>query len=164
MTSAGSTLVMGLGNRVMADDAAGLFSLERFRETFEGGEDLAFLEGGTLGLELLVYMEGYDNVLILDCLVGVGAPGDVVTVEGEKVHTAFERSLSPHQMGIRDLVSVLDLMDRMPRHLAIVGIVGSEIDVGLELTPPVAQALPEAVSKAGEVLESWGVALTRRRC
>lgn len=155
---------MGLGNKVMADDAAGLFALEKFRETFEGGEELAFLEGGTLGLELLVYMEGYENVLILDCLVGVGAPGDVVAVDGANAHAAFERCLSPHQMGIRDLLSLLDLMQRMPKNLTVVGIVGSEIDVGLELTPTVAAALPQAVEKAGEILQSWGVALTRRRC
>lgn len=151
------TLVMGLGNRVMTDDSVGLFALESFKERYDLPENAELFDGGTLGLELLTYMEGYGNVLIADCVVGMGNPGDVVRVEGKDVHAVFERCLSPHQMGLKDIIAILELQQRMPENLTVVGIVGSEIDVGTEPTPTVAAAVPKAVEAMAGILRSWGV-------
>jgi len=153
------TLVMGLGNRVMTDDAVGLFALEAFGEAYELGENADLFDGGTLGLELLAYMEGYDNVLIADCIVGRGGPGEVVRVDKEDVAIVFERCLSPHQMGLKDIIAILELQQRTPKRLTVVGINGGQIDVGTEPTSAVAAAIPEAVAMMASILESWGVEL-----
>lgn len=151
------TLVMGLGNRVMTDDSVGLFALESFKDRYDLPENADFFDGGTLGLELLSYMEGYGNVLIADCVVGMGNPGDVVRVDRKDVAVVFERCLSPHQMGLRDIIAILELQQRVPDKLIVVGIVGSLIDVGTEPSPEVAASIPQAVDTMVDVLRSWGV-------
>lgn len=147
---------MGLGNRVMTDDAVGLFALEAFQETYQTGPEVDFFDGGTLGLELLHYMEGYENVLIADCIVGRGEPGTVARVDREEVAIVFERCLSPHQMGLKDIIAILELQQRTPKRLTVVGINGSQIDVGTEPSPKVGGAIPEAVQLMASILESWG--------
>lgn len=157
------TMVMGLGNRIMTDDAAGLFALEKFRDSFSVPPGVDLFDGGTLGLELLNYMEGYDNVLIADCLVGRGEAGDVHRVEGTEVEIVFERCLSPHQMGLKDIIAILSLQQRMPKNLTVVGVTGGSIEVGTELTPLVQAAIPEAVNLMADILRSWGIPVSDNR-
>lgn len=156
------TLVMGLGNRIMTDDAAGLFALESFGGAYSVPEVVSLFDGGTLGLELLHYMEGYENVLIADCIVGMGSPGDVIRVEAAEVAIVFDRCLSPHQMGLKDIIAILELQQRTPKRMTVVGLVGSMLDVGTELSPEVAAAVPKAVTMMAEILRSWGVEVTPR--
>lgn len=156
-TRSDRTLVLGLGNRVMTDDAAGLVALERFRERFAARQDVDCLDGGTLGLDLLAYIEGYGRVLISDCLMRRGEkPGAVLKVEAEDVEAVFQTCLSPHQMGLKDLIAVLHLLQRMPERLTVVGVEGKEIGIGTELSPEVEGAIPEMVELMAEVLRAWG--------
>lgn len=152
------TLVLGLGNRVMTDDAAGLVALERFQKCYEVPGSVDFMDGGTLGLDLLVYMEGYGNILICDCVMRRGdAPGAVLRVEEEDVDAVFQHCLSPHQMGLKDLIAILHLQGNMPGRLTVVGVEGKSIELGLDLTPEVEAAVPTMAELMAEVLNSWGV-------
>ncbi len=150
------TLVLGLGNRVMTDDSAGLFALEQFKDKFDLPQGVDLMDGGTLGLDLLYYIEDYDSVLIADCVMVGQEPGTVVKVESEDIPTFFARALSPHQMGIKDLVSVLDLQGRMPEPLAVVGVQGVSIELGTEPVAVVMAAIPRMVDAMAELLRSWG--------
>ena len=158
----GRILVMGLGNRVMTDDAAGLVALEQLRGGYELPETVDLLDGGTLGLDLLGYMEGYGRILIADCLASGRPAGKVVRVEGEEIETVFERCLSPHQMGLKDLIAVLRLQGRMPGEMTVIGVEGRDIDLGLELSEPVAAAMGKVVGEMVAVLGEWGVPVRRR--
>jgi len=153
------TLVMGLGNRIMTDDGAGLVALDRFRARYRTPPTVEYLDGGTLGLDLLCYMEGFENILIADCLTSGREPGEVVRVEADRIETTFERCLSPHQMGLRDLIGVLRLQGRLPPRMTVVGIEGHDLDVGEALSPPVEAAMERAVDMMADVLGSWGVEL-----
>jgi len=157
-TKTDRTLVLGLGNRVMTDDSAGLVALERFRECYEVPDCVDYMDGGTLGLDLLVYMEGYGNILICDCVMRRGdSPGSVLRVEEAEVEAIFQKCLSPHQMGLKDLIALLHLQGRMPNQLTVVGVEGKNIELGLELSPEVEAAVPAMTEMMAEVLESWGI-------
>lgn len=155
-TETNRTLVLGLGNKVMADDSAGLVALERFQKQYETDDSIDYMDGGTLGLDLLCYLEEYGTVLIADCLMSDGTPGEVLVVEAEDVNAVFQRCLSPHQMGIKDLLAVLQLQGRMPDRLKVVGVVGESIELDTELTPAVAAAMGKVVEAMADVLLGWG--------
>jgi hydrogenase maturation protease len=154
------TLVLALGNLVMTDDSAGLVALGRFKEKYAMPEGVDLLDGGTLGLDLLCYMEGYKRILIVDCVMRSKNPGEVVIVEAEEIETVFANCLSPHQMGLKDLIAVLRLQGRMPEQMTVVGIEGEVIDLGTEVTASVAGAIGEAAETMAGVLRSWGIGLT----
>ncbi len=150
-------MILGLGNRLMTDDAVGLEALAAFRAAYGVPDGVDLVDGGTLGLDLLVHMEGYPRVLILDCVTTGEAPGTVVRVEGDAIPTVFAECLSPHQMGLQDLVAVLHLQGRVPERFTVLGVEPGEIGVGLELTDPVRRSLPRLVAAAAEELREWGV-------
>ena len=47
------TLVLGIGNVLMNDDAAGVRVVQALAEKFVFPEEVTLLDGGTLGLDLL---------------------------------------------------------------------------------------------------------------
>ncbi|PLX42269.1 MAG: hypothetical protein C0609_09840 [Deltaproteobacteria bacterium] len=150
------TLILGLGNRVMSDDSAGPVALDLLLERYELPPTVDTLDGGTLGLELLTYMEGYGAIILLDCVMRGGIPGDLVEVDEEEIETVFERALSPHQMGIKDLVAVLRLQGRTPEKMVVVGVEGESVLPGIELSAPVKASMDVLVERVVSVLKRWG--------
>ncbi len=156
------TLVLGVGNRIMTDDAVGLEALAALRRGYRLPGTVDLVDGGTLGLDLLVHIEGYPRVLVLDCVMLGREPGAVVRVEGEEIPAVLGQCLSPHQVGLQDLLGVLRLLDRIPERLTVVGVEPERIDPGLELSAPVRRALPGMLEEAAAVLREWGLAVEPR--
>ena len=73
-------LVLGLGNLLLGDDAAGLRLLAAVeREGARWGDSVEFVDGGTQGLALLGQLSGRRAAVFLDA-VGVGAAPGMVHV------------------------------------------------------------------------------------
>jgi len=155
-------LIIGLGNRLMTDDAVGLEALRAFAERYEVPEEVDLMDGGTLGLDLLVHMEGYPRILVADCVTAGHEPGTLLRVEGADVPRVFSQCLSVHQMGLKDLVAVMELQGRMPEEMAVLGVEPEGIGMGLELSEPVRKTLPRLVEAMAEALRQWGIEPRRR--
>lgn len=155
-------LVLGLGNALMTDDAFGHRMIHQLRERFRFPADVTVLDGGTLGLDLLPHLEGIDRLLVIDALEMGATPGAVFRLEGEEVPRAFAGKLSVHQMGLQDLLAVAELQGHLPAELVVWGVQPQSIEMGLELSLPVAAAMEEAISGVTAELQRWGVMPFRR--
>ena len=151
-----SILVMGLGNLVMSDDGLGSRVISELETHFSATSQVALLDGGTLGLDLLPRLEGVDRLLIIDALQMGAEPGTVFRLEGEEVPRAFVNKLSVHQMGLQDLLAVAELQGHLPGELVVIGAQSALIEMGMEFSPPVEAALPRVVAAVLAELESWG--------
>ena len=138
-----TTLVLGLGNTIMTDDGIGPKVIEQLAKCTLM-EDVSLLDGGTLGLDLLPYLEGIKRLIIVDAVELAQSPGTVVMLTGDQVPIALETKLSPHQMGMKDLLAVARLMGQLPDEIILIGIQPADLEMGTELTPEVAAALPQA--------------------
>jgi hydrogenase maturation protease len=58
---AARTLLLGVGNLLLSDEGVGLRVLERLVTSYELPEEVQALDGGTLGLDLLYYLEGTET-------------------------------------------------------------------------------------------------------
>lgn len=121
--------------------------------------EVTLLDGGTLGLDLLPRLEGVGRLLVIDALEMGAAPGTVFRLAGEEVPRAFAGKLSVHQMGLQDLLAVAELQGHLPAELVVWGVQSGSIEMGLELTPPVAAAMEEAIAGVVDELRSWGIEL-----
>jgi hydrogenase maturation protease len=63
----------------------------------------------------------------------------------ELVQAALSGHVSPHQVGVGDLVAAARLTGTMPSQFTLVGIQPESISIGLELSAPVAAAVDVAV-------------------
>jgi hydrogenase maturation protease len=115
------------------------------------------LDGGTLGLDLLPFLEGLKHLLIVDAMATGGPPGTILRLTGDDIPIAFETKLSPHQMGLKDLLAVSLLQGNTPPETVLLGVQPESIQLGLDLSPPVEAKLQTLVEMALRELEAWGI-------
>jgi hydrogenase maturation protease len=151
-----TTLVLGIGNLIMTDDGIGVRVVQHLVEQYRFPPEVRLLDGGTLGLDLLHYLEGIERLLIVDAVATGGPPGTLVRLEGEEIPRAFQTKLSPHQMGLQDLLVVAELQGHCPREMLLWGVQPADLTMGIELSPAVAGQLAVLVEKVLAELAAWG--------
>jgi hydrogenase maturation protease len=140
-------LVLGLGNVLCADDGVGAAAVARLQRCFVAPSSARVLDGGTLGLSLLPYLEDAEDVILIDAVREDRLPGTLIRLCGDEVGPAVESRLSVHQVGVADLLSGLDLLGRSPRRIVLWGIVPSTLQLGLGRSAVVEANLPALVSR-----------------
>lgn len=148
-------MVLGLGNVLMNDDAAGVLVARKLSEKYPDTDVLHIMDGGTLGLDLLGYIDWADKLIVVDA-VDVGHPaGTVVRVEGEDIDPVFENKLSPHQMGLKDILGAAELTDGRPDEVVLFGIQYEDINMDQTLSDAVAANMEKLEKEAEkEILNS----------
>ena len=141
-----TTLVLGLGNTIMTDDGIGPKVIEQLQQNAGLPEGVVLLDGGTLGLDLLPHLEGVQRLIIVDAVEIGQLAGTCVRFAGDDVPMALETKLSPHQMGMKDLLAVARLMGQLPDEIVLIGVQPACLEMDTELTPPIAAALPTLVA------------------
>lgn len=149
-------LVLGLGNVLCGDDGLGLAVLEQLRRGFVLPEQVSLVDGGTLGLALLATLEEADQVLVLDAVRTEDPPGTFVRIDGSQVEPALRERLSPHQVGVADLLDALHWRDTFPRRLVVMGLVPERITAGVGLSDAVRRQLPRLLAEARQELARAG--------
>ena len=150
-------LVLGLGNILLSDEAVGVRVLE-YLETHHASETdaLKLMDGGTMGLTLLVDMEDADALVIIDAAVLGKEPGAIQVFEGHDMdHFLRNRGRSPHDIGLDDLMDGLRLREALPERRALVGIEPRILTVGESLTDDVAAAVPKAAKIIIDLVKRW---------
>jgi hydrogenase maturation protease len=136
--------VLGLGNLMRTDDAAGMHALNILAGDRRLPKETRFVEGGTLGLELLYHVENASLLLALDAVDAHESPGTLMLLRGDAVET-LPCGRSIHLLGLADLLSALRLTGRSPDELLLIGIQPESTEWGTQLTPKVKAALPSMV-------------------
>jgi len=149
-------LVLGIGNLVMNDDAAGVLVAQELDDRYKDRpENLQIIDGGTLGLDLLVYIEWADKLVLIDAVdCGLDA-GTVVKLEGEDIDVAFESKLSAHQMGMKDMLLTAELMDYRPEEVVLYGIQSGNVEMDMELSAPVQSNLKKLSEHVEEEIKTF---------
>jgi len=154
------TLLLGIGNILMNDDAAGVLVVQNLAAHFSFPEELILLDGGTLGLDILPFLEGIDRLLVVDA-VETGKPvGTIIRMTGDDIPLALATKVSPHQMGLKDLLLVADLQGYAPKEMVLWGVQPGSIEMDIELSPEVAKAVEMLQGKVLDELAEWGITAT----
>jgi hydrogenase maturation protease len=155
--TAAPIVVLGIGNTLLGDDAAGIRVLEALGRL--AGLDPSVLppdthlvDGGTVGLDLVRTVEGARAVLLLDAVNIDAAPGEVVVLEGDAITTAGARRPGGPAGGLGELLALARLMDWLSGPVALVGVQVGRVAFAPGLTPAVEAAVPVAVETARRTL------------
>ena len=151
-----STLVLGIGNVLMGDEGVGVHAIRHLEKEGQRNE-VTFLDGGTGGFHLLSLFQEYDPIIMIDATMD-GRPAGTVTLLHPKFASDFPRTLSAHDIGLRDLLECAQLLGPLPQlHLITVSI--SEIQpMNMELSDVVKNAIPTVIGRMGEVLTTANIA------
>lgn len=133
-------LVLGIGNLLMGDEGVGVHVLRALaaREAIAGAR---LLDGGTGGVNLLLEFGAAKDIILVDATRDGRPAGTLAYQRPERVGD-LPRGLSAHDFGLKDLFAAAALIGRMPRlHLYTVSV--EEVrPMCLELSGPVAAAVP----------------------
>jgi len=138
-------LVLGLGNVLLQDEGVGVRLVDCLADRYLLPEGVEVLDGGTSGMELIHTIADRDALILCDAVRADAPPGSVLRVAGEDLPAFFRTKLSPHQLGVCDLLATLALLGRTPSRVVLIGIVPEAMELGLALSPRVAAALEEAL-------------------
>jgi len=149
--------VLGVGNILLQDEGFGVRVVEKLMSYYTFPENVEVLDGGTLGMELMRFLMGTDKLIIIDAIAGNGPPGTVYEMEQDQVKAYFREKVSMHELGIQDVLAVLEVLEKPIKELVVLGVQPATIDVGLELTPTAAGAVGAVIDKVISRLSAWQV-------
>lgn len=150
------TLVLGVGNTLLSDEGVGIHVVERLVKSYNIPEEVQVLDGGTLGMDLLYYLEGVENLLLIDAVEAHREPGALIRLSGDEVPAFLSIKISPHQLGVPDMLAAAKLKGSFPKNIVLWGIQPASLEIGLELSDTVALLLDNVTEKAVSELRQWG--------
>jgi len=153
-------VVLGVGNILLSDEGVGVRAVEQLREDYLLPPEVEIIDGGTSGMEMLEDLAGADHLLIVDAVRSGQPPGTIVKIAGEDVPVFFKTKLSPHQIGLSDVLATLVLTGEQPGATTVIGVEPESLETAMALTPTVAAQMPKLVGILAEELRALGLSIT----
>ena len=152
-------VVLGIGNTILTDEAAGVRAVELLEQRYQIPDDVLVIDGGTSGMEMIEDLSDLDFLIVIDVVKTGAAPGTVVKIAGDEIPAFFRRKLSPHQIALPDVLASLELLDAMPKEIVVLGVEPISLELGMEMTPTIAEQVPVLVEMAVAELRARGYQL-----
>ena len=150
-------LVLGIGNYLMGDEGLGVHLTRILEGEYEDSEFVDVIDGGTGGFHLLEFFELYRHVILIDATLDQNPTGTIRLIK-PRFALDFPNAMSTHDIGLKDLVSALQLLDKMPDVRLFVVSIATIQQQGIELTPEIEKVMPELKQKVmalcDQILES----------
>lgn len=156
-------LVLGTGNILLTDEAIGVHITQALADRYILPDYVDVMDGGTAGMELLDSMAGRDHLIITDAIVTTkSAPGTIRILRDEEVPALFTNKISPHQLGLSDVLSALRFTGEFPAKLTLVGVVPASLEPGIGMTPLLEAVVEPALQQVLAILRESGVEAVKK--
>ena len=152
------TLVLGVGNLLLKDEGVGIHVIKAL-ENEKLPAHVHLMDGGTGGLHLLSWLQGYDRIIMIDATLDNNPPGTVRLIQ-PRYATDFPPLMSAHEIGLKDMIDAMILtddnfatiVDDLPEtHLIVISALNIN-EVGMDLTPEVKAAVPKVIRMIQEII------------
>lgn len=155
-------LVLGMGNILLEDEGLGVRALEILQERYLIPDGVELLDGGTTGMGLLDDIMSREHLLVLDAVQTGDPPGTMVRMTDDQVPVYFGLRITPHQLGLADVLATLQLTGEQPGSVTVLGLVPESLELALELSPGINARMGTLVESAVEELEKLGFKLAAK--
>ncbi|MCW4052642.1 MAG: hydrogenase maturation protease [Candidatus Bathyarchaeota archaeon] len=147
-------VIVGIGNVLCRDEGVGVHVIEELKE-YNLPYNVEVHDCGTGGLDVLEFLEGSDKAIIVDAVIGEMEPGEIYHVRLDEVDARDEKMkmLSLHEL---DLVKAIEIGKRaykIPENIFVIGIEPKNVELGMDLTAEVRQAIPRVIQDIFEIIE-----------
>ncbi len=145
-----SILVIGIGNSMRGDDAAGLEIARKISSRGHGVITVKEESGEAAGL--FEAWGGWDSVILLDAVCSGAKPGTIFQLD--LIKDAVPRdwtNYSTHSMGLAESLELARALGELPEQVSFIGIEGVNFEIGQDLSSKVREALDRAVDRVLEI-------------
>ncbi len=150
--------ILGIGNVLMRDDGVGPHVVRTLEARWSFPDDVSVVDAGTPGLDLTMFIQGLDALVVVDAVRAAGAPGELRIYDKRALlEKAPGIVMSPHDPGLRDALQRVEFLGGSPGSAVLVGIIPASVSTGVGLSDPVRAALPRVESEVLRQLAALGV-------
>ncbi len=152
MESQKSILILGLGNILLKDEGVGVHVIEKI-QNMELPPDVEVMDGGTMGLDLIYYIEGRKKVIVVDAVRAGEEPGTMYRFTDKNIADAKGMLRSAHGVDFADALRISAFLKTKPDDVIFIGIEPESLDEGMELTPLIEKRVPALIELVMRELE-----------
>lgn len=147
-----SILILGVGNYLMGDEGVGVHLIQEMAK-LNLPEYLDILDGGTGGFLLLSCFEAYRTVIFVDATMDGKEEGTISLIQ-PKFASDFPSALSVHDVGLKDMIEAVYLMDSMPNIPLFTISIEEMVPMTIELSSKVKEAIPKTIEQILELTKN----------
>ena len=137
-------MVIGVGNSIQMDDGIGIHVLNELKK-YDLPEEAELFDGGTLGIDLMPYIEGREKLIFIDSVKADEKPGTIFKFEPDDLNYDDAPKTSVHQIGLIDSLQMISMIGKAPEKIVIFGVQPKTIDWGEELSPELKLSIPKLI-------------------
>ena len=158
--SSGATGILGIGNILLRDEGFGVHCVQRLQEEYLLPGDLRVLDGGTAGIMMAPFMESVQTLYVIDTINLDHRPGTIRCFSDQDIRAGnIQGMLSPHQVGLLEILALCRLRERAPERVELITIVPADISTGLGLSPALQPRVATVLSLLRRKLAEQGIGL-----
>ena len=149
--------LMAVGNVLTGDDGLGPYVLELLDAAYDFPPGVQVLDVGTPGIDLTMFLEPVDALVVIDAVKGDEAPGTVKTYrKADLLKGRLPLVMSPHEPTLREALMRLELVGTGPKDVTVIGAVPAHLTLTESLSPPVKAAVPYIIAAVVAELDRLG--------
>lgn len=155
-TTTNAITILGVGNILMSDEGFGVRVVEYLQANYHFPPGVELMDGGTSGIYLAPVIEDSRRLLIIDVLNMEGPAGEIHLLAGDDLSGAgLQISMSPHQVGLLEIIDLCRLRDKAPAEIRIIGIIAQDQSLSLELSPTLRAKVKPLADMVIQQIEEW---------
>jgi hydrogenase maturation protease len=131
----GKIVILGIGNVLLKDEGVGVHVIREMSK-MDLPNDVELVEGGTSSLDLPLYIEEAQKLIIVDALKGGQKPGTIYRCTPEDLMAKGERPTSLHEVGPLEAFRMATRLGYQPTSV-IIGVEPESIDWEMDLSPQI---------------------------
>ena len=152
------TIVVGLGNPIMADEGIGTVLVEELEKLAIAGklpaDTIEYYDGGCGGMYLLHTIAERKKAILIDCCLMDTEPGTIRRFTPDDVNSVKQMShLSLHEVDILKVIELAKEIGQCPDEIVIFGIEPVAIEQQLHLNDAIQKRIPEYIETIRNELE-----------
>lgn len=132
---------MGDGNYLMGDEGMGVHFAHQLSNELND-EQIDVVDGGTGGFALMELFETYPTVILADATLDQRPAGTIRLIQ-PKFSADFPKAMSTHEIGLKDVVESLILLDKLPEIYLFVVSISKVQPLSIELSPEISKIIPQ---------------------
>jgi hydrogenase maturation protease len=134
-------LILGIGNILLKDEGVGVHVANKLKDT-PLPPDVEVMDGGTMGIDLLFYIEGRKKVIVVDTIKAGEPPGTMYRFTDKDLSFKKDFLRTAHGIDFSDVVKTAHTLGTKPGEVVFIGIEPVDMNEGLELSALIAQRIP----------------------
>ena len=137
-------LILGVGNYLMGDEGVGVHFARLLSNELDD-EQIDVVDGGTGGFALMDMLESYPTVILVDATLDQNPPGTIRLIQ-PKFSADFPKAMSTHEIGLKDVVESLMLLDKLPLIYLFIVSINKIQPLSIDLSHEIEECLSELKS------------------